>query len=308
MAAFTVGGEQVNLPAGAFAHSRRQDVCWQGRHVFSCSQGPWRACLYPVYSPAGAAVTSESPVDHPHHNSIWIASDRVTALLPFEGGEPEAAVYNFYVNDTFQGRAPGRIVSLGLQSEEVDANHLVLRQQLAWRGPREWGASDGRVIALEQRVLHVRCSAEAYVIDMVSNLTPTEWELHVGPTRHAYHGVRVVESLRQSHGGQVTDSAGVSGAAAIDGTISDWVDMSGPVGAGHRAGIALMPHADSAGHPWFVTDWGTMTVNPFVAAGCTINLGGQLQSGVRIVIHDGLANSVQLAALHTAIESDMGNT
>lgn len=303
MPAFTVGGEQVDLPTGAFAHSRRLDVSWQGKHVFSCSQGPWRACLYPVYTPAGVAVTSESPVDHPHHNSIWVAADRVTALLPFEAGDPEQAVYNFYVNDTFQGRAPGRIVAVAHQQDEIDETHLLLRQQLEWRGPREWGAPEGRVVVLEQRDLHLRCSDEAYVIDIQSHLRPAEWSLQLGPTRHAYHGVRVVESLRQSHGAQVTDSTGAKGAEAINDTISDWVDMSGSVGAGRSAGIALMPHPNCAGNPWFVTDWGTMTVNPFGSHQQTLAKGDTLHLGARIVVHDGHADPAQLSALHAAIET-----
>jgi len=306
MAAFSVGGEAVDLPAGAFAHSRRVDVRWQDRHVFSCSQNLWRACLYPLYTPAGIAVTSESPVDHPHHNSVWIAADRVAAHLPFERGAAEPALYNFYVNDTFQGRAPGRILAVGLTHDEISTTHLRLVQQLQWRGPRERGAPEGRVIAHEQRLVDLRCSDDSYIIDLCSQLSPTDWALTVGPTRHAYHGVRVVESMRQSHGGRVSNSTGRHGADSISGTVSDWVDMSGPVGGGQVAGIALMPHEDSAGHPWFVTDWGTMTVNPFDGRQQHIAMGETLCLGARIVVHDGPADAEALTATQARITTDMG--
>ncbi|HCL29381.1 MAG TPA: hypothetical protein DIC52_13205 [Candidatus Latescibacteria bacterium] len=304
MTAFTVGGEAVGLPEGAFAHSRRIDVRWQDRHVFSFSQGPWRACLYPVYTPSGIAVTSESPVDHPHHNSIWIAADRVAALLPFADGCRESALYNFYVNDTFQGRTPGRIVAVDLRHDEIDAQHLRLTQQLQWRGPTEWGAPDGRLIARERRIVDLRCTEACYVIDLCSQLSATDWELTVGPTRHAYHGVRVIESLRQSHGGVVCDSNGSQGAATVSGSVSDWVDMSGPVGGGRTAGIALMPHADCAGHEWFVTDWGTMTVNPFAGSRRDIPMGQSLHLGARIVVHDGEAKPEMLTDLQARMATD----
>lgn len=293
-AAFRVDDEVVGLPAGAFAHGRRTDVRHADRHLFSLSQGPWRACLYPVYTPAGIAVTSESPVDHPHHNSVWIAADRVTARLPYAGGDPEPAAYNFFVNDTFQGRAPGRIVAVGLEPAEGTATHLRLVQRLEWRGPREWGAPEGRVVVREVRRLDVRVDGDAYAIDLRTALAPTAWDLTLGPTRHALFGVRVVESLRQSHGGAVTDSAGARGAAAIAGTVSAWVDVSGPVGAGRTAGIALMPHPDTAGHPWYVTDWGTMGVNPLLGAARALPRGATLHFGVRLVVHDGPAAAARL--------------
>ena len=82
MSSFAVGDEAVALPAGASALSRRTDVRCRGRHLFSLSQGPFRAYLYPVYTPSGVPVTSESPVDHPHHNSVWIAADRAWRSCP----------------------------------------------------------------------------------------------------------------------------------------------------------------------------------------------------------------------------------
>ena len=303
---FCVDDEAVDLPSGAFAHSRRVDVRWQDRHVFSFSQSPWRACLYPLYTPSGIAVTSESPADHPHHNSVWIAADRVTAHLPFEGGVTEPALYNFYVNDTFQGRAPGRILAVGLTHRQIDASHLRLEQQLQWCGPPEWGAPQGRVIAHERRVVDLHCRQNRYVIDLCSHLRATDWQLTVGPTRHAYHGVRVVESLRQSHGGQVCDASQAQGAGNINGTVSDWVDMSGTVGGGCVAGITLMPHADCSGHPWFVTDWGTMTVNPFHGSQQHIAMGETLRLGARIVVHDGPADAAVLTAEQARITQDMG--
>ena len=305
MSPFSVGDEAVALPAGASALSRRTDVRCRGRHLFSLSQGPFRAYLYPVYTPSGVPVTSESPVDHPHHNSVWIAADRVVAELPFAGGEGEPGTYNFYVNDTFQGRAPGRIEAVGLEHEERGEGRLRLTQRLRWRGPREWGAPEGRVLAAEERVLDVRPLDGANVLDLRSRLSPTEWNLEIGPTRHAWFGVRLAEGLRPSHGGQVTDAEGRRGPEAVSGTVSAWVDCSGPAGAGRTAGVALLPHGDTGGHPWYVTDWGTMTVNPCAAAAAAVKRGAEFSSGLRLVVHDGAAEAADLPGHHRRMKEEV---
>ena len=248
MRSFSVGDEAVALPAGASALSRRTDVRCRGRHLFSLSQGPFRALPLSRVHPLRRARHLREPVDHPHHNSVWIAADRVVAELPFAGGDSEPGTYNFYVNDTFQGRAPGRIEAVGLEHEEREGR-LRLRQRLQWRGPREWGAPGGRVVATEERLIDVRPLDSGNVIDLRSRLTPAEWNLEIGPTRHAWFGARLAEGLRPSHGGQVTDSDGRRGPEAVSGTVSDWVDCSGPAGGGRTAGVALMPHGDTNGHP-----------------------------------------------------------
>ena len=69
---FSLEGDQVALPKGASAQSHRLNVRWRGKNLTALSQGAFRAYLFPVYTPAGFALTSESPLDHPHHNSLWI--------------------------------------------------------------------------------------------------------------------------------------------------------------------------------------------------------------------------------------------
>ena len=68
MTSFGVQGEQVDLPRGAFHKAPRTYVTWDGRPVLGLSQNDNRAYLFPVCTPAGVPVTSESPTDHPHHN------------------------------------------------------------------------------------------------------------------------------------------------------------------------------------------------------------------------------------------------
>lgn len=136
---FSISNDSVELPKGAWVKSHRINVHWRGKPITSLSQGEHRAYLFPVYTPTGFSVTTESPIDHPHHNSLWIDTDRVHCRLPFSTDEHEEASYNFYVNDTFQGKAPGRIISVSVENTEVNENRLRIIQTLNWQSPREWG-------------------------------------------------------------------------------------------------------------------------------------------------------------------------
>ena len=78
-------------PRGAWAQSHRLNVRWRGKDLTALSQGAFRAYLFPVYTPAGFALTSESPLDHPHHNSLWIGADHVNCYLPFANDTYEEA-------------------------------------------------------------------------------------------------------------------------------------------------------------------------------------------------------------------------
>ena len=60
---------------------------------------------------------------------------------------------------------------------------------------------------------------------------------------------------------------------AISGEVTDWVDCSGMVATGRRAGAALFPYASAQGFPWFVADWGTLTVNPLASKGYALTQG-----------------------------------
>ena len=74
-------------------------IRWKGRAITDLTQGIHRCYLFPVYSPAGVSLTSESPVDHPHHNSITASSDvffvQLPPLSPAISTLTEEATYNF---------------------------------------------------------------------------------------------------------------------------------------------------------------------------------------------------------------------
>ena len=190
---FAFADDPIVLPKGAWASTERRMLRIDGKPLLALTQGGKRAYVFPLYTPSGFAVTSEAPADHPHHNSFWIASDHVHCMMPAADERFEEYTYNFYVNDTFQGRAPGRIVMTGATGGPTGDDSYRLVQSLEWRGPVEWAAPDGRIAATETRTLDIDATPEHYVIDVTSRLAAAEWDLHIGPTRHSYFNVRVAE-------------------------------------------------------------------------------------------------------------------
>ncbi len=295
MSSFEVTEESIPLPLGAFAKARRVLVRWRGRWITALNQGPFRAYLYPLYTPAGVAVTTDGPIDHPHHQSVWIGADHVYCRLPYADDAFEDATYNFYVGETFQGRAPGRILSVGMESTELADDHLRITQTLEWQGPEEWGARPRRTIAIETRMLDIITGQDAHYLDIHSHLRPTEWDFSIGPTRHAYLGVRFAEGLRVIDGGTVLDADGRTGSEAINDQCSDWVAVAGTVPSGRRAGVAVFPYPSAAGHPWHVSEYGTLNVNPFARERVAINRGDELEVAARLVVYDGDATEARIA-------------
>ena len=304
---FSVETEYLSLPHSATPRARRSKVSWCGRPITVLAQGEYRAYLFPVWTPKGVPVTDESPLDHPHHNSITVGSDHVNChfppLLPEVSSRIEYGNYNLYVNDTFQGRSPGRVLATSTESTEVAEDHLRVVQSLYWQGPIEWAAPFRRNLAQETRIIDIYPGEKANIIDIRSQLRPTEWELSIGPTRHAYFTIRLAEGLREIDGGKSSDSEGRNGAARISGQKADWVDGSGPGPHGQWAGIATFKFASAGDVPWHIFDWGTINLNPIFDDTWRVKLGDELNNGIRIVVHDGDADEAGVAEIYEASRS-----
>lgn len=297
MSAFSFQSDAIDLPQGAWAKTHRQTLRWQGRDILSLTQGRRRAYVYPLYTPAGFAVTTEGPADHPHHNSLWIATDHLHCLVPAEAGTTEEYTYNFYVDETFQGRAPGRIRESGCEGGETGGGAFRIVQALDWVGPVEWGANEGRTVLTERRTLTVRPGAAFHVIDLRSELAPTDWAVTLGPTRHALFNFRVAESMRAVRGGSLIDADGRVGGGAITGNTARWVDCTGPVGGGAMAGIAMGVMDGIEAHTWFAADWGVVTLQPCRHEARRLARGETLAMTVRLIVHDGALEVDRLNAL-----------
>jgi hypothetical protein len=297
---FVLEEDTVALPTGAFARTHRRTLRRAGAPVLSLTQGRQRCYVYPLFTPAGFPVTSECPADHPHHNSFWIAADHVHGRMPVGDGKYEEYTYNLYVDETFQGRAPGRIIAL---SSKAAPHHcgIVIMQDIEWRGPTEWAAPDGRLIAREAREMVIAAEPGMYVIDVKSTLAAAEWDFSLGPTRHAYFNLRAAERITVANGGQVIDDRGCAGGEAITGTQSRWVDFSGNVGGGHKAGLSVFPDPrDHEDLSWFVADWGVVTVGPFRINGRVVKQGESLTARYRVLVHDGDSIAADVAGRYAS--------
>lgn len=278
---FSLGEEAIELPRGAWAAGARTLLMRDGRPVLGLTQGAFRSYLFPVFTPAGFAVTSESPADHPHHHSVWVGADHVNLHVPAEQ-RAEVYSYNFYVNDVFQGRAPGRILQTGLEGRE-DGDAMLLTQQLRWLGPREWGAPDGRHVLDETRVIRVRHLAahRAFQLEITSSLAAPAWPVSIGPTRHAWFNARVGPGMAPIHGGRSRVAA--PGAARLA-----WHACTGPVGGDHVAGLAMTAWPAASVNDWYASPWGVMTANPCLNRALRIEPGdAALTLAARLLVYDG---------------------
>lgn len=115
----------------------------------------------------------------------------------------------------------------------------------------------------------------------------------------------MAETLRATSGATLIDSANRAGAAAITGQISDWIDCSGTVAAGQHAGVALFPYPSAAKAPWYVADWGTLTVNPFWRTDKTIRRGEMLDLAVRVIVHDGDVEQASIASRYQSFLQEL---
>ena len=282
---FSVTIEQIDLPRAATPQARRVAVAWRGRPICAFTQGAHRCYLYPLYSPAGVPLTAESPVDHPHHDSITVGADMVTAkfppLTPAISPLAESATYNLYANQVFQRPCARTDLGRGYQRDRGWPPIICAWCKRSSGKDRRSGARPtvGGLLALETRTTDIRPGDVVNTVDIRSQLRPTEWDLTIGPTRHAFFTVRLAYGLRVDDGGALVDADGRCGGAAITNRTSAWVDASGPAPHGARAGLAILPHASTAQVPWVAYDWGTVVVNPFarepreVRRGDTLDLG-----------------------------------
>jgi hypothetical protein len=290
MSLFTLGEEDIALQQGAWAAGKRKIVYWGAQAVAGFTQGAFRNYLYPVFSPKGFAVTSESPADHPHHHSLWIGADHVNLHVP-AAGAVETYIYNFYVNDVFQGRAPGVIAEVGMHHAGL-GDTLAVYQDLEWRGPREWAAPQGRLVLREQRATLFRFlpDFQAFQIDVESAISAPTHDASIGPTRHSWFNARVGPGMSKIQGGDcLADSQ------------ARWQDCTGPVGGGHLAGITLAPRSGVSTWSWYVTPWGVMTANPCKDDAISVAKDAEpVKFLARYLVHDGVMGPETLNRLMAA--------
>ena len=301
---FTVLSDPDASPYETTAQTRRLKVSWRDRSILALSQGVYRAYIYPVFTPAGMPVTAEAPVDHVHQQSITVGTDRFDVYGDPTDEHPSAN-YGFYMDETYKGHAPGKILSRSVESTEVAERHLRLVQTIDWRGPPDWGDPAGFTLAEERRTIDVYPGDVANIIDIRSRLMPADRDILVGGTVHGYFVVRMADGLRCVDGGTLVDSEGRTGAARIRGQQADWVDCSGKAAHGKQAGVAVFPYPAPGIGPWHLSDWGFIMVNPFQVEAKRVRVGEGLEVAMRIVAHDGDVKVAGVADLYESFRGEI---
>lgn len=296
---FTINEDPIILPNGASARNKRIKIGWKDKAILALSQSDYRNYIYPIFTPSGISLTAESPIDHPHHQSISIGADHFNCYLPFGDDKFEEANYSFYVNYTFQGRAPGRIISNSIKNNEITENHLRITQILFWQGPEEWGAPDRRHVATEKRIIDIYPGQNSNIVDIRSILKPTKWEIAIGPTRHGYFTIRLADGLRMVDGGSIVNSAGITGKNILSNMNSHWVDAYGPSYKGNMVGLAIFPYSNTGYDSWGISDYGIITINPLLNKKYKLRKNSTIEFAVRIVAHDGDTYNAKIEEQHT---------
>lgn len=275
--------------------TRLLNVSWKGQPVTGVKQAAFRSYIYPLMTPNGVEVTTESPTDHAWHQSVTIGTDYFHTYVSDQTTRIEEPPCNFYWDWKFQGREAGRIVSRAFnECTLIDDHHLQITHRLWWEGPEQWGSPPHRrIVAEEVRTIDVYPRHEANIIDVRSVLRPTQWDLRIGPCRHAYFTVRVADHLRATGktgdklSGRLTDSEGRVGAEQIGWQYADWIDYSGKDTNNRISGLSVFQFPSTGNVPWYVVDYGSIRINPFRLAAREIKRGEKIDLAIRLVAHDG---------------------
>lgn len=241
-------------------------------------RGPRRPFFYPVLGPRGDALTEfGKPHDpeetHAHHYSLWIA-------------HASAGGRNFWAE---QG---GRIVHDGLQQLEDGPLFCRLIQRTRWLdGPTE--------ILREHRAFTLwRSEGGARLLDIDLEFQPAGSEsLSLGPTSFGFLAVRVARSLSPfDGGGRIRNAEGSLNERGVHLRRSAWIDLSGPVAPGRRAGVAILDHPDNPRHPtvWHCRDDGWMGAAATYPDPIVVEPARPLRLRYRVVLHDGDADEAGL--------------
>ena len=270
-------------------------VGWKGRPVTGVCQSARRCYVYPVLTPSGVGVTSERPDDHPFHQSITVGNDYFFTCRTSAAGRFEDPGICFYTDGAdMRGRGEGRIVAMAHnECTEVGEDHLEIILRTQWQGPEEgYSPKYRRVVAEEMRTVGVRPGEGANLIDVRSELRPTDRDIRIGPSRHGYFTIRVADHLRvvnrngERMSGELVDSEGRCG-EEVGWQHAGWIDYYGTDPQGRTVGIAVFQYPSLGNVAWYAATYGSIRVNPFRKGATLVNRGEVVDFAIRVVAHDG---------------------
>lgn len=236
----------------------------------------------PVYAPGKVAITRPIPeegakVDHKHHKGIWISVDEVNEIKFWA---EQGKIQN--ISGDFSG-SPENPATLGL------INH--------------WLDQDGKPVVEEKTKISIYPNRL-----MIYDITFKALDKPVtfADTKEGLFGIRLIDVLRETETGKVTDSEGRNGTKEAWGKTADWVDYFGQV-EGKTVGAAIFDHPDNfRPSRYHVRNYGLFSINPFgeqayAKAGAkpiTLEPGETLNLKYGIYIHAGDTKAGKVAEVY----------
>ncbi len=311
---FEVDSSDIALPDSWDSNPvRLLRIGCQGRPVTGFCQSSRRCYVYPLVTPGGVAVTNERPTsDHPFHQSVTVGNDYFFTYRTSAAGRFEDPGICFYTDGPdMRGRGEGRIVATTHNEvTELGEDELEFIVRLQWQGPEEGIAPKyRRVVAEEMRTVTVLPGRCANVIDVRSQLRPTQWDLRLGPSRHGYFTIRVADHLRvvdpsgAAVGGRLVDSEGRRDDEVIW-QHADWVDYYGTDAEGRTAGLAVFQSPTMGNVAWYAGTYGSIRVNPFRKGATLVSRGEEVDLAIRVIAHDGDPFEAGVPELYTAFRDE----
>jgi hypothetical protein len=258
------------------------------RYAYDAPRVPY---CHPVTTPAGRVLSRDAPTSHPWHHGLWFA-------IKFVNGD------NFWEElDDFG-------VIQHTDRPRVDGHSLV--GALAWIRP------DRATVVLDERrrLTHTDLDASAYAIDFHTEL---EARVAVELDRTPYHGWGGYSGLAFRGRADFQETRfrvdGGAAQAAVTGDRGRWLDLAGLVGGADGdapAGLAILDAPTNPNHPvpWYSHTGGAVYGEEGQSNFCnaaflwdgplSLAPGETLAFDYRVVVHDGVWSSEQLAAAYDA--------
>ena len=313
---FSVESSDISVPNDWMDDPvRLLTVSWKGKLVTGFNQSSRRCYVYPVMTPSGVPVTNERPTsDHPFHQSITVGNDYFFTYQTSAAGRFEDPGMCFYTNEPdMRGRGEGRIVAMTHnECTEFNEDHLEFIVRMQWQGPEQgYAPKYRRVVGEEMRTISVFPGDVANIIDVRSQLRPTEWDIRLGPSRHGYFTIRVADYLRVAdRNGVRQDGSLVDSEGRRDDDVgwqhADWIDYYGTDSQGRTAGIAVFQFPSMGNVAWYAGDYGSIRVNPFRKGATYVSRGEEVDLAVRVVAHDGDPYEAGVPDLYESFKRETG--
>lgn len=223
----------IPLPDGkaSFRFDGRELTCYR------FGESLRRPFLYPLVGPEGHCLTRmghpRDPFGHSHHNSVWIAHQKVAGV-------------DFWADRLPGGAEPGRIVHQRFERFEDG-------DQSAWLlAVNHWIGGDGRCLLVERRRIEAMAPSESnwlLLIDLQFE-SPGGATVEIEQNPFGVIGVRMAKTIGVTDGGgRILNSEGQRNEPEVFRKPAKWCDYSGPLTNRLSGGIALFDHPQNPNHP-----------------------------------------------------------